>query len=51
VRLPRVPDTGHSTVGTDTTGCAKDAMLEFLTAGQAPASCPGSREPQALPAL
>lgn len=49
VRLLRIPDTGHSTVTTDTTGCAKDAMLEFLTAGQALASCPGSREPQALP--
>jgi pimeloyl-ACP methyl ester carboxylesterase len=49
VRLLRIPDTGHSTVSTDTTGCAKDAMLEFLTAGQAPASCPDSREPQALP--
>ena len=24
-------------------------MIEFLTAGQAPASCPGSSEPQALP--
>jgi pimeloyl-ACP methyl ester carboxylesterase len=49
VRLLRIPDTGHSTVTTDSAGCAKDAMLEFLTAGQAPASCPGSREPQALP--
>jgi hypothetical protein len=49
VRLLRIPDTGHSTVTTDSTGCAKDAMLEFLTAGQAPASCPSSREPQALP--
>lgn len=48
-RLLRIPDTGHSTVTTDTTGCAEDAMLEFLTAGQAPTSCPGSREPQALP--
>ncbi len=27
VRLLRIPDTGHSTVTTDTTGCAKDAML------------------------
>jgi pimeloyl-ACP methyl ester carboxylesterase len=49
VRLLRIPDTGHSTVSTDATGCAKGAMLEFLTAGQAPTSCPDSREPQALP--
>jgi pimeloyl-ACP methyl ester carboxylesterase len=49
VRLLRIPDTGHSTVSTDTTSCAKDAMLEFLTTGQAPSACPGSREPQALP--
>lgn len=49
VRLLRIPDTGHSTVSTDSTGCAKDAMLEFLATGNAPASCPGSREPQALP--
>ena len=48
-QLLRVPDVGHSTVTTDLTGCARGAMLEFLTAGQAPASCPGSSEPQALP--
>ncbi|MGO9321659.1 MAG: alpha/beta hydrolase [Solirubrobacteraceae bacterium] len=48
-QLLRVPDVGHSTVTTDLTGCAKRAMIEFLTAGQAPASCPGSSEPQALP--
>jgi pimeloyl-ACP methyl ester carboxylesterase len=48
VRLLRIPDTGHSTATSDSTGCAKDAMLEFLTAGEAPASCPGSHEPQAL---
>lgn len=48
VRLLRIPDTGHSTVTTDDTGCAKDAMLDFLTAGNAPATCPGSHEPQAL---
>ncbi len=48
-QLLRVPDTGHSTVTTDMTGCARRAMIEFLTAGQAPASCPGSSEPQALP--
>ena len=48
-QLLRIPDTGHSTVTTDLTGCARGAMIEFLTAGQAPASCPGSSEPQALP--
>src|ERR1019366_5997294 len=44
-QLLRVPDTGHSTVTADLTGCARRAMIEFLTAGQAPASCPGSSEP------
>jgi pimeloyl-ACP methyl ester carboxylesterase len=48
-QIIRVPDTGHSTVTTDLTGCAKTVMIEFLTAGQAPTSCPGSSEPQALP--
>jgi pimeloyl-ACP methyl ester carboxylesterase len=48
-RLLRIPDVGHSTVGTDRSGCAKKAMIEFLASGQAPASCPPSSEPQALP--
>ncbi|HXC23641.1 MAG TPA: alpha/beta fold hydrolase [Solirubrobacteraceae bacterium] len=48
-RLLRVPDVGHSTVSTDRTGCARDATIEFIATGQAPASCPGSREAQALP--
>lgn len=30
------------------TGCAKRAMIGFLAAGWAPASCPASTEPQAL---
>lgn len=47
--LLRVPDTGHSTVTTDHTGCARRAMIAFLTSGHAPASCPASKEPQALP--
>lgn len=47
--LLRVPDTGHSTVTTDQTGCARRAMIAFLTSGHAPASCPASKEPQALP--
>lgn len=49
VRLLRVPDVGHSTVSEDLTGCARNAMIEFLVTGQAPASCPGSPEAQALP--
>lgn len=49
VRLLRVPDVGHSTVSEDLTGCARDAMIEFLATGQAPASCSGSGEAQALP--
>ncbi len=47
--LLRVPDAGHSTVTADHTGCAQRAMIAFLTSGQAPASCPASKEPQALP--
>jgi len=49
VTLLRIPGVGHSTESTDTTGCAKGAMIEFLTTGQAPASCPGSSEARALP--
>jgi pimeloyl-ACP methyl ester carboxylesterase len=48
-QLLRIPDTGHSTVTTDLTGCAKSAMIGFLTTGQDPASCPNSSEAQALP--
>ena len=48
-RLLRVPDVGHSTVSTDQTGCARNAMIEFIATGRAPVSCPGSREAQALP--
>jgi pimeloyl-ACP methyl ester carboxylesterase len=48
-RLLRVADVGHSTVSTDQTGCARTAMIEFLSTGAAPASCPGSKEAQALP--
>ncbi len=47
--LLRIPDTGHSTVTADQTGCARRAMLAFLTSGHAPASCPGLKEPQAIP--
>jgi pimeloyl-ACP methyl ester carboxylesterase len=49
VQLLRIPDTGHSTVGTDPTGCAGHAMIAFLTDSQAPSSCPTPRESQALP--
>ena len=48
-QLLRIPDVGHSTVTTDLTGCARRAMIAFLGSGQAPASCTGSSEPQALP--
>jgi pimeloyl-ACP methyl ester carboxylesterase len=48
-QLLRIPDTGHSTFSTDSTGCAKNATIEFLASGRAPASCPPSSEPQALP--
>jgi pimeloyl-ACP methyl ester carboxylesterase len=47
-QLLRIPDVGHSTVSTDRTGCAKNAMIEFLASGQAPASCAPSSEAQAL---
>ncbi len=46
--LLRVPDVGHSTVTEDRTGCAKHAMIQFLTAGSAPSSCPRSSEAQAV---
>jgi pimeloyl-ACP methyl ester carboxylesterase len=49
VQLLRVPGVGHSTVSTDRTGCARRAMIEFLVAGRAPASCPSPSEAQALP--
>jgi pimeloyl-ACP methyl ester carboxylesterase len=48
-QLLRIPDVGHSTVSQDQTGCARRAMIDFLASGQAPASCPGSGEAQALP--
>lgn len=48
-QLLRIPDVGHSTVSTDRSGCARNAMIEFLASGRAPASCPASKEPQALP--
>jgi pimeloyl-ACP methyl ester carboxylesterase len=48
VQLLHVPDVGHSTVTEDRTGCAKRAMIQFLTAGSAPSSCPGSSEAQAV---
>jgi hypothetical protein len=48
-QLLKIPGVGHSTVSSDRTGCARKAMIEFLTTGQAPASCPASSEAQALP--
>ncbi len=48
VQLLRIPDTGHSTVSADTTGCAQSAMIAFLTGGQTPSSCPTPHEDQVL---
>lgn len=48
-QLLRIPQTGHSTLGTDPTGCAQRAMIAFLTTGQAPSACPASKESQAQP--
>jgi pimeloyl-ACP methyl ester carboxylesterase len=48
-QLLRVPAVGHSSVSTDRTGCAEKAMVEFIAAGHAPASCPAPSEAQALP--
>ena len=48
-QLLKVPGVGHSTVTTDSTGCAKRAMIEFLSAGTTPGSCASSGEPQAVP--
>jgi hypothetical protein len=47
-QLLRVPDDGHSTVTTDTSGCAKRAMIEFIASGHAPTVCAPSTEAQAL---
>ncbi len=44
-----IPGTGHSTVSSDTTGCAERATVAFLTGGQAPSTCPASHESQVLP--
>ena len=49
MQLLRVPDVEHSTVSTDQTQCAKNAMIAFITTAQAPASCAASKEPQAQP--
>ncbi len=48
-QILRIPDTGHSTVSSDTTGCAERAMVSFLTGGQAPSTCPTPHESQVLP--
>jgi pimeloyl-ACP methyl ester carboxylesterase len=48
-QILRIPDTGHSTVSSDTTGCAERAMVAFLAGGQAPSSCPTPHESQVLP--
>jgi pimeloyl-ACP methyl ester carboxylesterase len=48
VQLLRIPNTGHSTVGADQTGCARRAMISFIVTAAIPASCPLSKEPQAF---
>jgi len=48
-QLLRIPATGHATVSSDTSGCAKRAMIEFLSTAKAASSCPASTAPQALP--
>jgi pimeloyl-ACP methyl ester carboxylesterase len=48
-QLLKVPGVGHSSVSTDRTGCARKAMIEFLSVGHPPASCPAPSEAQALP--
>ena len=48
-QILRIPDTGHSTVGSDPTGCARRAMIEFVTSGLVPSSCPIPSESQVLP--
>jgi pimeloyl-ACP methyl ester carboxylesterase len=39
-QILRIPGTGHSTVGSDRSGCAERAMIAFLTGHPAPVSCP-----------
>jgi pimeloyl-ACP methyl ester carboxylesterase len=48
-QILRIPDAGHSTVTSDRTGCAKAAMISFLTGQPAPASCPGMSTDQTVP--
>jgi hypothetical protein len=40
----RIAGVGHSTVSDDATGCAKDAMIDFVSTGGVPASCAGGSE-------
>lgn len=48
-QLLRVPGVGHSTESTDRTGCARRAMIEFISSGMALTSCRNPSEAQALP--
>jgi pimeloyl-ACP methyl ester carboxylesterase len=38
-----VPNTGHSVLGSDVTGCAERAFRRFFEGGSVPASCPRGR--------
>jgi pimeloyl-ACP methyl ester carboxylesterase len=49
VQILRIPDTGHSTVSSDRTGCAQRAMIAFLTGQPVPSSCPAPKASSALP--
>ncbi|MFI5037397.1 MAG: alpha/beta hydrolase, partial [Solirubrobacterales bacterium] len=48
-QILRIPNTGHSTVGSDRSGCAQRAMIAFLTGHPAPASCPNPPASQVPP--
>jgi pimeloyl-ACP methyl ester carboxylesterase len=49
VQVLKIPNTGHSTVSTDVSGCAARAMITFLSGGQPPSVCAPPPGPTALP--
>jgi pimeloyl-ACP methyl ester carboxylesterase len=48
-KLVVVPDTGHSVLGSDRSGCARRAFARFFRGQAVPSRCP--RRPRAFPAL
>jgi pimeloyl-ACP methyl ester carboxylesterase len=48
-QILRVPDAGHSTVTSDRTGCARQAMIAFLADQPVPSSCPGTSSEETVP--